>query len=836
MGRNISCLQFLENWSYISGLSSPLGTEVPMHFVPQSTDESMSANQVLTQFEDNISGTRDGFSNIVLATGTPDYRESDSLAHYLSRPLIIGNYNLATQDATNINTSVFFQDKRIANRLSTFRNMQADLCLKFVVNGNPFMYGRYIAGAYLQSENIFQLNALSPYALSQTNHIYLDVSNSVGGMLRIPYSLHKEAFNLVSNSVTPNLAKIYLAPIIKATALTNTAPVTLTVFMWLENVVLSAPTDFDSAGYTPQSTDDIPPVYMRQNVNFSNVENSDASYRLTFHKSSLVNDLTGISSPDKKTVLDIAKTMGHFANFEWKQSDVVGKVLGSVSVNPRKYSVLVNTTPTAYNTVLMTPLYYASLPFNYWRGSIKVKLSCICSAMHRGRLRVNFDPNSFKSGSSSVVSNTTNQFVWDLAEHNEVTMVVPYMNDHSFLNIPPNSSDSVNSGFSTSLLINDALSNGALSFSVANPLSSPAVSSTVTIMISVCAGDDYLLADPTDHLIQDWEFTPQAIDEDVVTNDSVITLGQTTSVDDSLFFKTYFGDCEMDLTKMLARYVLAMFVPLPASRLFTTAGAETYGFDNFAYLEMPAFPLPRKRSDDSGDALYNTDTSGVKFNFVNNHPMFWYSKCFSGRKGGVKVRLIDETRGRSWINFIKVSRTSTETYRLAALPIVNSGNLATAIQIRTISPPTSISVGSSVGMGFPYYNQNTPTPPLDPTPTTPKLTLPNPTGWSGTTLVNASNPGLIPIDFTVPYHTFKRYIQTRNLDYAEDETDPGFHCALGYQNINPGNQTISSPSVLGVYMAAGDDFTLHHFVGVPYLRLTPATALWPVFRTGQTPP
>jgi len=183
------------------------------------------------------------------------------LGNFFERPLKIATYEWST-------TITFFQDfdpwslylenPRVANRISNFKLLKGKLHVKFMINGNAFYYGRLLAN-YIprhNSDNIIVNRALvsvDNVEASQRPHIYIDPTTNQAGEIACPFLCPTDALNITKGEWKDmGLMNIReLNPLRHANGATD--PITITVMAWMSEVVLTAPTAYNSYGLTAQS-------------------------------------------------------------------------------------------------------------------------------------------------------------------------------------------------------------------------------------------------------------------------------------------------------------------------------------------------------------------------------------------------------------------------------------------------------------------------------------------------------------------------------------------------------------------------------------------------------
>jgi hypothetical protein len=234
-------------------------------YQPQSgVDISMSTNSTITAR--NINFIEGDVPNVATVPSAKDstylQRQTNDvdLNNFFSRPSVIYTYQWGTgllpYELFNPWTA-YFNQPRVINRLANFNMLQAKLHLKFVINGNGFLYGRQMVSYVpFQIQDAFtNLTSLGQDAIqaSQFPHIYLDPTMSKGGELILPFiqffdylRIPQVAYDTMGdiNIRTLNVLK-------HANGASDS--VTVTVFAWAEDVVLSGLTSVDPTSISPQS-------------------------------------------------------------------------------------------------------------------------------------------------------------------------------------------------------------------------------------------------------------------------------------------------------------------------------------------------------------------------------------------------------------------------------------------------------------------------------------------------------------------------------------------------------------------------------------------------------
>lgn len=221
---------------------------------------------------------RPGYEYIVESSPDTTFNIADTndadLASFFSRPLKIGSFawTPGSQLFQKFNPwTLYFENKRIINRINNYALMRAKLNVKFVVNGNGFYFGKAIA-SYLPLQDFDDFTVDRIYivddvvACSQRPHIYLDITESQAGTLKLPFLWYKNAMSIPGSEWTKmgTVDLRQITPLQHANG--DSKEVTISVFAWAEDVTLAVPTSAQSAAvalnpqmgeiFSPQAADE----------------------------------------------------------------------------------------------------------------------------------------------------------------------------------------------------------------------------------------------------------------------------------------------------------------------------------------------------------------------------------------------------------------------------------------------------------------------------------------------------------------------------------------------------------------------------------------------------
>lgn len=120
---------------------------------------------------------------------------------------------------------------------------------------------------------------------------------------------------------------------------------------------------------------------------------SETAKRITYDpKQELTVDtrITGISD-DELTIAGLGQREAFLTTFTWAPTDTkMASPIWLCKVHPQLDTITRGIIRDYYQP---TPMSFAILPFHYWRGTIVYRFEIVCSAYHRGKIAVFFEPN-----------------------------------------------------------------------------------------------------------------------------------------------------------------------------------------------------------------------------------------------------------------------------------------------------------------------------------------------------------------------------------------------------------------------------------------------------------
>lgn len=196
---------------------------------------------------------------------TPEETIGQGMQHYsndsvLLRPVNILDFTWTVGVPLNVTInpwSSFLLDARVANRIAHYKYFRGNLRLTFMLNGNPFYFGRMLC-SYVPmhtSDFVSDFNSAAVPALrlqSQRPHILLDPADNQGGDLVLPFIWPFNAAEVVSSYSDLGLLQLCtLNPL--QNVMGASSPVSITVLARFEpGYTLSMPTTQVLTQVSPQ--------------------------------------------------------------------------------------------------------------------------------------------------------------------------------------------------------------------------------------------------------------------------------------------------------------------------------------------------------------------------------------------------------------------------------------------------------------------------------------------------------------------------------------------------------------------------------------------------------
>lgn len=644
-------------------------------------------------------------------------------------------------------------------------------------------------------------------------------------------------------------------------------PVTLTVFAWAEDVQLLMPTSVDNTQLIPQSglvnqdemdTEGLVSKPATAVANFSNnvgklfpiiapyatalelaagatariaklfgysrplkdegncpyrpeVMGNMSNYNVPDSSTTLALDVkqgvtidprvTGLTGEDSLSLLSIASRESYLTSFNWNRLNGQNSLLFNMRIDPGMFRTDSTGTQPALH---LTPMAVASVPFKYWTGSIKIRFQICNAAMHKGRLRLVYDPRNLGPTVGDEF-NINHSHVLDISEQNDFTVQIGRGQRESLMLHARPGLESETQLFSTSRYTNpESFGNGVLGVYVVNELTVPngdlpIDDQTVGINVFVSAGEDFELFEPINAL-NDYAFGLEnqsnlenqsiAVDQVAETakpiDNTPIILGAQPA-DSSELGIVYTGERILSARQLMKRYNLTRLT----SNVVTDQASV-----GFLTVTVPFWPLYRGYVPDANDYLPAGATAA--FDCVGVTQLNWWASCFNSVRGARRYKMIpsgwfnDGAEGN--VEHRAVERlTGRVPYREERIDPGNSGSLlASEEYLDTINRTEGLLPVGHTGCHYSIADQNQ------------------------------------GIEFEIPYYDNRRFVPIRTFNMRQasynNVTQPFEGTGFRYSAFHKPTLTSSGTArwtATQMYVAAGEDMTMNFWVGMPPIIYQP---------------
>jgi hypothetical protein len=414
--------------------------------------------------------------------------------------------------------------------------------------------------------------------------------------------------------------------------------------------------------------------------NGANTIGTDTNLRITLDpKQELSVDprVCGVETDDM-VIGNIARIESYLTYATWASADVpMVDPIWKCCVTPRLFT---NSSHSGKVFSQPTALAFTSMPFYFWRGSITFRIDIVCSAFHRGKLLVFYEPNVAQNVLINAAISPNKQFtkVIDIAQTQSVSFTVRWASPWPWLKMNPDPKDVYAYGDNAWSMPDDlGFYNGYIGIVPFNKLLSPDDSS-VKINIFVSSDDiQYnFLSDecfPTERKIVTESHMLHPID---VTS---CDLNESTASAEDIS-QLCFGELPVSFRALLKRYAFDY------NTQATSASAGTY-------LKYKKNTIPPTRP------LYATAPTSTP---CNN--LFAYLRlAYLGVKGSVRYRIrilksITIDANSQWT----ITNSNPSTY------VADAASASTTLSACRVNGTISHTPFSNAGVEFevPFYSSN----------------------------------------------------------------------------------------------------------------------------------
>lgn len=841
--------------------------KLPVMDVTLNKQSGISSQKVGPSFEKkSIVSYSDFNSNTQTVESMPDAsfdmaQSGDAdFPNWFERPVRIRDVDWAVNGVVSQTLhpwTLWAKDSKIANRLTNYRNFRGKLHVKFTINGNQFYWGRLLC-SYNPYSTLTGTNSYTqPTGLvqcSQRPHVYLDPASSTGGELVLPFFHPYNAIDLTVNGSLDDMGELELNSIGVLRKMNGTQAVSVTVWAWCEDVVLSAPTQINLDGLTAQMAVDeygtgpvskpasavasiagklskVPVIgpyamatqigaaglgkiaalfgYSRPTIisepcvnsplptgNLAQVDAPDTSRSMALtSKQEVTVDprTTGLGGTDELDISGICEKESFYTTFLWDYSNTTGNLLWNCGVSP------MTTTSVVADEYDLSPMSFAALPFRYWCGSITYRFQVIASGYHKGRLLFCWDPIR-SAASGTLISHTKYTHVVDIAEERDFEITVGWGSDKPALEVPL--IDSTNHDTNV-LVFNTDEYNGSLAVYVLNDLvTSQDTTDPVSLAVSVKSKDMHLYAPHEARLEALSYHNPGLAVVNLANIEAQADIEQTDA--NQMEGEAIQPEGDNDIADLGSTGISAMQVPFCSGEQITSFRQCIKRYSQHAI---------------HGSYLEATTPKYQAFGYyVHKQPAFPY--MYGYEPGGVD----EDGLGKPF-------NDCTFTLLDYLAPAFAGWRGSLRWKIMPIQAPCcswmleAKRCGSNCNYedNFVYFNQDdfaSSNPKAFTTAIRSELQSDLQGGWDGiVTTATQHNPVL---EFSIPYYNNRRFMTLQRNTALDSSAGMGWWMRFTNTSAGQGDPVVTPAKsiILNSYVAAGEDFNFFFFRGVPRLYLT----------------
>lgn len=555
-------------------------------------------------------------------------------------------------------------------------------------------------------------------------------------------------------------------------------------------------------GYSkPPQISDVTRVRNTPSTNLALCEGTDMSQKLTVtakQEISIDPRTVGMPVEDNLSLDYFTKRESIYASFTWDPTRVVGAYLFASAIHPMLEATDTTATPpqVIYDP---TSLSFVSRMFSEWSGSIKIRFQIIASQYHRGRMVVFYDPIGLAgSVAASPPYNQIFNTIIDLAEGRDFTLTFNWQREVPYCAIK-NNTDSTED-FTTvdpiSFVPSQDYANGAFYVSVVNELTTPDAVTPVEVLLSISAGDDFELVNPSGTNMELGAFDlgaqsgeclttfslfdlqPQSAVEvlpdeenapEEETNEITVTSDATVHRDEKALM--FYGERVTSLRQLLKR-----------SCYYRTITSYSSSSDVRSVLwRLRAMPLAPGYDPNGQDTV----TGGVQYNLVNYTYITYLRRAFAGWRGSIRWKFFPASN----LGKVSVQRATGSQRDLLA-------SYVAAVASQTWS--TFITNTQLVRNELRYFTQ------------------------TGGGEVVTQPRTMDSLEVEIPYAVPLKFSRT-TLDYMGagdngiDSACPGGDSFLLLGRSVRGDSAV----IMDAYVSAGEDFMFTGFIGAPRMYYNP---------------
>lgn len=331
-----------------------------------------------------------------------------------------------------------------------------------------------------------------------------------------------------------------------------------------------------------------------KNVGFQNgalTIGYDTNYKITLDpKQELTIDSSFLSGGDDMVITQISSRPSYITTFTWAENDAIMTTpIFLCGVTPMLGTYLTDVALVKH--IQPSSMQFAATPFQYWRGDIHFKIEIVCSAFHRGKIAIFYEPNSVQYSLITSAQATNKQFmkIIDIQETQSVEFSIGWAQTRSWAVISDQYTKTYGATFDGSVGFD--IWNGFIGVIPFTRLQTPDASDVKVNVYAFCP--DLQVNFFTSVNLPDERLPYTTESEKGCLDDGTDFYLNESSADSKTICLDHFGERPVSFRSLLKRYVLSLRVTLNAS-------AST---PRLVTLTSPIMPSPEPTYGNTGSIL-----------------------------------------------------------------------------------------------------------------------------------------------------------------------------------------------------------------------------------------
>lgn len=419
------------------------------------------------------------------------------LGEFLARPRFVGSFTWAAAtayDSVPYSASILsalLSDTDMMLKLRGFANAKFDLNVRIQCAGSPYFTGglavgwRPTGGGCNGAPVFTDTPTLHPAQLLQLPaHALLDPSTRDNIDLKLPF-IHINGIYDLATPVAYDYLKFSVLNVLRTTG-SEAASMVITVHAWMTNVQLSAPTyQSERAGSVVRSgrpaaqvmrgfasafargaadialtsvglgAPALAPITRAVEENTPSLTSNGATSLVTLSQhAGTESPIDSLVSSDELSFSSISSREGWLTRILWNNGAPANLAVIPVLPTTLPTTVTIGTTPTA-NAFLYTPTGYISLPFSYWRGTMRFRIEVRCNKFCTGTIRVRYLPRAYTSPAFNIKASDVLSKSLDITTGTEMTIDCPFSANRPWLRVNHTIVNDTGSDYSNGMIVID---------------------------------------------------------------------------------------------------------------------------------------------------------------------------------------------------------------------------------------------------------------------------------------------------------------------------------------------------------------------------------------------